>query len=116
SDAVVLRLGLGDEEKALEDASVFKRKYGVSKPKQAAQIAFAIAANYGDNGKWDDARKALYGSSMSLIDRSASLDVRMQAHALLARAYDRMKTDTTARAEYGKVISLWKDPAAGEKA
>ncbi len=116
SDAVVLRLGLGQEKQALDDAQVFRTKYGASKGKQAAQIAFAIAANYGDKGKWEEVRKSLIGSNMALIDKSASLDVRMQAHALLARAYHAMKTDPSARAEYSKVASLWRDPAAGEKA
>jgi len=116
SDAVVLRLGLGDETKALEDADTFKRKFGSAKAKEAAQVAFAIAANYGANGKWDDVRKSLYGATLGLIDRSAALDVRMQAHALMARAYVNLKTGASAKTEYRKVIGLWSDPAAGEKA
>ena len=116
SDAVVLRLGLGEEKQALDDAKTFRSKFGGRKPEQAAQIAFAIAAHYGDKGEWDEARKALLGQSMALIDKGASLDVRMQAHALLGRAYDNMKTDRSARAEYSKVVSLWKDPKAAEAA
>jgi hypothetical protein len=40
----------------------------------------------------------------------------MQAHALLGRAYAKMKTGTSAKAEYQKVIGLWKDPDASVKA
>lgn len=116
SDAVVLRLGLGQEDKALEAAKLFQRKYGARKPEQAATVGFAIAANYGDQGEWDEVRKSLVGSTMRLIDREASLDVRMQAHALLGRAYDKMKTGATAKREYQTVIGLWKDPAKGEAA
>ncbi len=116
SDAVVLRLGLGQEKEALDDAKTFRAKFGGRKAKEAAQIAFAIAAHYGDKGEWNDARKSLVGSAMTLIDRGASLDVRMQAHALLGRAYDKMKTGASAKSEYQKVIALWKDPDASVKA
>lgn len=115
SDAVVLRLGLGQEDKALEDASLFQRNFGARKPVQSAQIGFAIAAHYADQGKWDDVRKSLIGS-MGLIDRGASLDVRLQAHALLGRAYVNMKTRPSADSEYRKVVGLWADPAKSVKA
>lgn len=116
SDAVVLRLGLGEEDQALEDAKTFRSKFGGRKPEQAAQIAFAIAAHYGDKAEWNEVRRSLTGQSMSLIDRGASLDVRMQAHALLARAYNQMKTAPAARREYAKVVGLWKDPKKSEAA
>ncbi len=110
SDAVVLRLGLGQEEQALKSAATFQSKYGARKPDQAAQIGFAIAAHYGDKGAWEDVRKSL-NSTMRLIDKSATLDVRLQAHALAGRAYQNMKTDPAADREYKQVIALWADPA-----
>ncbi|MCH2110464.1 MAG: hypothetical protein MK135_14170, partial [Polyangiaceae bacterium] len=102
-------------DKALEDAAVFQRKYGARKPKQAAQIGIAIAAHYGDKGEWNQVRKS-FAKSMRLIDRSAPLDVRMQAHTLLARALTKLKSKTAADREYRKVIGLWKDPAKSAKA
>ncbi len=111
SDAVVLRLGLGQEKQALDNSAKFRSKFGATKPKQAAQIGFAIAAHYGDKGEWNEARQALAGQMMTLIDRAATLDVRMQAHTLLARAYSKMKTEPSARREYATVVGLWKDPA-----
>jgi hypothetical protein len=116
SDAVVLRLGLGQESEALEDAAIFRRKYGARKPKQAAQIAFAIAAHYGSQSDWKDVSKSLNGGALRLIDKSAALNVRLQAHALLARAYQNQKRKPQADREYKKVVGLWKDPAKAEKA
>jgi TolA-binding protein len=110
SDAVVLRLGLGDEQKAIEDADLFRRNYGASKPKQAAAIAFAIGAHYVEKEDWKKAQDALKGS-MPLIDK-AGLDVQVQAHAALARAYLKQKGDQGAKAEYQRVRDLWKDPKA----
>jgi hypothetical protein len=111
SDAVVLRLGLGHEEQAIKDAKDFNRYHGARKPEQAAQIAFAVAAHYGEKKDWNEVTRNL-GGSMRFIDSKASLDVRAQAHALLARANVELKRGGPARTEYGKVVGLWKDPKA----
>ena len=47
---------------------------------------------------------------MGLIDKQATLDVKVQAHALLAKANLMLKADTNARSEYGKVVSAWSNP------
>lgn len=116
SDAVVLRLGLGQQDEALANATKFRSKFGGRKPEQAAQIGFAIAAYHGDNGNWREASSTLSGQMMGLIDKSATLTVRMQAHALLAHASAQLKAYPAARREYASVTALWKDPAASEKA
>jgi TolA-binding protein len=109
SDAVVLRLGLGMEEEAIADASNFNKYFGGRKPAQAAQIAFAVAAHYGEKNAWEDVVKRLT-QSMGTIDRQATLDVRVQAHGLLARAYANTKRGPNASGEYKKVLGAWRDP------
>ena len=42
--AVVLRLGIGQDEQAIKDSNNFNRYYGAKKPAQTAQIAFAAGA------------------------------------------------------------------------
>ncbi len=111
SDAVVLRLGLGQEQDAIKSADDFIKLYGSSKPAETARVAFAIGAHYVEREDWDGARKRLSGS-MKLIDSSAPLDVQVQAHALLGRVYVRMKSDNAAQTEYKKVQSLWSNPKA----
>lgn len=109
SDAVVLRLGLGQEDEAITDATNFNRYFGARKPAQAAQIAFAVAAHYGEKKDWDSVVKRL-GAAMGIIDKQATLDVRVQAHTLLGRAYLNTKRGPNAATEYGKVVATWKDP------
>ena len=111
SDAVVLRLGLGQEQDAIKDADDFMKLYGQSKPAETARVAFAIGAHYVEKEDWDNARKRLSGA-MKLIDNSAPLDVQVQAHALLGRVMIRIKSDSAAQTEYKKVQTLWKDPDA----
>ena len=110
-DAVVLRLGLGQEDQAIKDAELFNRNYGTKKPTQTAQIAFAIGAHYIEREDWDQARKRL-SSAMSLIDRNATPDVQIQAHAMLGRVYTKINNPTNAAPEYNKVRNSWKDPNA----
>ena len=112
ADAVVLRLGLGQENEAIADAQTFNRQYGAKKPAQTAQIAFAIGAHYADQEQWDKAKGALTGS-MSTIDRAAP-DIQVQAHATLARAYSKLKADNLAKGEYAKVRGFWSNPADAE--
>jgi len=112
ADAVLLRLGLGQDTEAINDAQEFGRNYGAAKAAQTASIAFAIGAHYAEKEEWEKARATLAGS-MAIIDR-APLDLQLQAHATLGRALSNLGNASRALAEYGKVKGLWMDPIAGE--
>jgi len=109
SDATVLRLGLGQEDQAIKDADNFNKNYGQAKPKETAQVGFAIGAHYADKEDWDSARKRLSGT-MPQIDRNATLDVQIQAHALMGQVYSKIGNNLQARSEYDKVRGMWKNP------
>jgi TolA-binding protein len=108
-DAVVLRLGLGQEDQAIKDADLFNKNYGSQKPGPTAQIAFAIGSHYAEKEDWDNARKRL-SSAISLIDRNATVDVQIQAHALMGRVYTKINNASQAATEYNKVRGLWSNP------
>ncbi len=114
SDATVLRLGLGQEDQAIKDADLFNKNFGTKKPAQTAAIAFAIGAHYIDREDWGEARKRL-SSAMSQIDKNATLDVQMQAHAMLGLVFTKLNSASNAVGEYNKVRGLYKDPAASAK-
>ena len=111
SDAVVLRLGLGQEDQGIDDSNNFNKYFGAKKPAQTAQIAYAIAAHYGEKKDWNNVEKRL-GGSMKMIDGKATLDIIAQAHTLLARAYIKLGKETLAVREYKAVVGLWADPNA----
>jgi tetratricopeptide (TPR) repeat protein len=117
SDAVVLRLGLGQHAKAIEDAGNFNRRYGRDRahaPK-AAQIAFAIGAHYVERRDWDKARDALGRQAMTQIDQNATADIKIQAHALLGRVHNKTGNGRGADTEYAQVRDSWRDPAKMQK-
>ncbi len=109
SDATVLRLGLGQEDQAIKNADTFNKNYGAKKQAEAAQIAFAIGAHYADREDWGNARKRL-SSALGQVDRNATLDVQIQAHALMGQVNSKVGTQAQARTEYDKVRSMWKNP------
>ncbi len=113
-DAVLLRLGLGQEDQAIKDAESFGKNYGGQKPAQAAQIAFAIGAHYIEKEDWENARKRLSGA-MGQIDKNATFDIQIQAHAMLARVFMKINNPSSATPEYNKVRGFWKDPQAALK-
>ncbi len=110
-DAVILRLGLGQEDAATKDAELFERTYGAQKPALSAQIAFAVGAHDIDHEDFAGGAKRL-SAAMKAIDRSAPVDVQIQAHALLGRALGKAGGITAAAAEFEKVRAAFKDPQA----
>jgi TolA-binding protein len=110
SDAVVLRLGLGQSDKAIDDSRKFATLFGAKHRAKAAQIAFAIGAHYAEREEWKNAEKAL-SAHIAVFDSGAGLDIKLQAHAVLGRALAAQKKTNDADAQYGLVRDAWKDPA-----
>lgn len=101
SDAVVLRLGLGEADRALADAQQFASAYGSAEPQNAAQIAFAIGAHHVQRGAWQKAEKSLSGA-LKQIEAHATADIRIQTYTLLGRVYAHRAKGRDADALYGK--------------
>ena len=105
SDAVLLRLGLGQEEKAIEDAAAYAKSHGATKPKEVAMLGLAIAGHHAEKGDWEKARAAL-ASVGKTLDR-APTDVQLQAHATLGRALAKLNRLDQAKTEYARVRALY---------
>jgi tetratricopeptide (TPR) repeat protein len=110
SDAIVLRLGIGQEDLAVADVKQYQKDYGNSNATETAQIAFAIGAHYADKEDWENARKNLSGA-MATLDK-APPDIQIQAHATFARSLMHLKQAASAKGEYEKVRKLWGDGSA----
>jgi tetratricopeptide (TPR) repeat protein len=110
-DAVVMRIGLGDTDKAQADTQLFVRAYGAKDPALAARVGLALPMFRVDHEDWVVASKSLEAWVAS-FDGTAPLDARIEAHAALGRAFVRLNNGLRAEPEYAKVVALWKDPAA----
>jgi hypothetical protein len=109
SDAVAIRLGLGQEALAEADVARYQRDYGAANAADAAQIALAMGIHDADKADWPGARKVL-ASAMGAFDR-APVDVQIQGHATYARAMTHLQP-AQARAEYARVRAIWGDGAS----
>jgi len=111
-DAVLLRMGLGDDAGALADADVYQRFYGTDA--EAATIAAAVILHFGDREDWAAVIREA-ARRMSIVDRGP-IGLRMQTHAVLARA-QAATHDAKASREYARVRDMsreLKEPADGE--
>jgi tetratricopeptide (TPR) repeat protein len=107
SDAIILRLGLGQEDQAVADVKQYQKDYANTNAKETAQIAFAIGAHYAEKEDWESARKSLAGA-MGTLDK-APPDIQVQAHATLARSLMHLKQQASAKGEYDRVRRIWGD-------
>lgn len=103
ADAIVFRIGLGDETHVADDVARFRRAYAATQPLLTAKVDFAIAAHAADRGDLAAAEREL-GATMTAID-SGPTYLRMQAHALLGRALA-AHADGRAAAQYALVREL----------
>lgn len=110
SDAVILRLGLGQEAQATRDAADFAKNWGITQRKQSAAVLFAIAAHHAERGEKDKAR-AVLGGAMASLDRGPA-DLTIRAHALAAQV---AASPAIARSEWAAVRAAWSDPAKAEQ-
>ncbi len=103
SDAIVLRLGLGDDRKADEDAEQYLKAYATRR-EDAAKVALAIVLHASEKDDWakverDGAQK------MAVIERGP-LPLVMVAHAVMGRAFARHPGDARASREYARVRAM----------
>ncbi len=113
-DAIVLRMTLRQLDNAKEDVSLFAKYYGAHKAADLAKLALAMTLSHEDDGEPAQAKKWLEGW-MSQIDRAGTLDIRVCAHAALARASSSVGDAKAAEKEYEIVRALWKTPEAAVK-
>lgn len=104
TDALALRLALGQPAKAGEDADRVLERWGATDPELAAKAAFARGAWASDHDEPAGAEREL-AKAMATIDRGPTW-LRLVAHATLAKALARHASDGKAAAEYARVRAL----------
>ena len=106
-DAIVLRMGLGDDAAALADAEVYERFYGTDA--EAPTIAAAVILHFGDREDWAAVTREA-ARRMSVVDRGP-IALRMQTHAVLGRALAATHDPAKASREYARVRDMSRELA-----
>jgi hypothetical protein len=85
-NAIFFRLGLGDEDKAVEDAKTYERNYSHKFPRQTSQVKFSLGSIYERQQDWN---KVIghYTSYINAYKRTAMPNELIQANVIVGRAY-----------------------------
>ena len=84
-NATFFRLGLGDEEKALEDANLFEKNYRKKFPRETSQVVYSIGSIYERQEDW---KKLIshYSSYLSRYKKTAMPHELIEANVSCGRA------------------------------
>lgn len=84
-NAVFFRLGLGDEEKAQEDAKLFERNYKKKFPRETSQVVYSLGSVYERQEDWNKV-VGHYVSYLKRYKRTALPHELIQANVTIGRA------------------------------
>ncbi|MBI4954994.1 MAG: hypothetical protein HY908_23425, partial [Myxococcales bacterium] len=105
SDAVLLRLALGEPDRAAADADAFAKLYGAKSAELASRLVLGVASYEADHGEPGRAAARLE-RAMAALD-AGPLDVAWPAHALLGRLLAASGTGARADAEHRRVADAF---------
>lgn len=106
-NAVFFRLGMNDEEKALDDAKLFEKNYGKRKPAKASQVFFAIGSLYERKKDWKGVIQH-YEKYLKNYKRSGLPQQVLQAHVRIGAAYWAMGDTKRAEGPFKEAVKAWK--------
>jgi hypothetical protein len=106
NDALVLRIGLGDDRAADQDTDQFLRAYGAHAD-EAAEVALSVLLRAADKDDGATIEREA-PRRLPLIERGP-IPLRMAAHAILGRAHAKHAGDPRATREYARVRELGKE-------
>ena len=107
-DAVFFRIGLGDEEKAREDARLFERSYKRKYARETAQVVYSIGSIYERKDDWR-AVATHYRSFLREYRRSGMPHHLVRANTMLGRALWEMNDKRDAERNFKSAVDLWDD-------
>lgn len=112
-NAIFFRLGLGDEERAVEDAKSFEKNWSRKFPRETSQVRYSLGSIYERLQDWKRVVDH-YSSYISQYKKTALPNELMQANVNVGRAYLSMADkDKGARAKadpyFKSAVKIWTD-------
>lgn len=105
-NAVFFRLGLGEEDQALEDARLYERSFRRTRPRETAQVVFSLGAIHERRGDWPRAH-AHYHAFLRDYGHSAPPHQVLRAHVQLGRAQWEQGRHDEAMVHFRAAESAW---------
>jgi tetratricopeptide (TPR) repeat protein len=115
-DAVFFRLGLGDDEKALEDAKIYEKNYAKKYPRETSQVVYSLASIYERTSNWEQVAKH-YQEYLKKYGRQALPNEEIRANVQIGVALWNLNKKPDAEKYFKAATKLWTSgaPASIEK-
>lgn len=105
-NAVFFRLGLGQEDKAIEDAKLFERNYKRKLPLETSQVIFSLGTIYKRQKAWTDVVNH-YKKFLSDYGRKALPNQVIKANVEIAMAFWNARDRNKAQKYFEDAIKAW---------
>ncbi len=112
-NAVFFRLGLGETDKAIEDAQLFARNYRTgrsARPREVAQVMFSIGTVYENQRNWSKTVDH-YRTWLRTYGRAAPPQLAIQANIHVARAFRATNNEAQGASFLADAVRLWEHGA-----
>jgi tetratricopeptide (TPR) repeat protein len=110
-NAVFFRLGLGETDKALEDANLFARNYRTRKPRETAQVMYSIGSVFQNQRNWTKTVDH-YRGWIRTYGRSAPPQLLIMANIQIARAFRETNNASQGAPFLADTVRIWERGAA----
>lgn len=115
-DAVFFRLGLGDDDKAIDDAKLYERNYAKKYPRETSQVVYSLASIYERQNDWQKVAEH-YQSYLKKYGKQALPNEEIRANVQIGVAYWNLNKKPDAEKFFKQATKIWLGgaPAAIEK-
>lgn len=105
-NAVFFRLGLGEEERAIEDVRLYERNYRRSRARETSQVVFSLGSIYERQGNWGRVYDH-YRNFLRTYGRQALPHEVIRAHVQMGRAYWELDERDRAEDHFRQATQVW---------
>jgi tetratricopeptide (TPR) repeat protein len=110
-NAVFFRLGLGDEERAIQDVQLYERNYRRTRPRETSQVVFSLGSIYERQGNWNRVYEH-YRNFIRNYGRQALPHEVIRAQVQMGRAFWELGDRSRAQDHFRQAVQLWQRGAA----
>jgi tetratricopeptide (TPR) repeat protein len=112
-DATFFRLGLGDDDKALEDGKLFERNYAKRYGRETSQVIYSLASIYERQKNWEEVAKH-YQSYLKKYSRQALPNEEIRANTQIGVAMWKLNRKPEAEKYFKAATKIWLQGAPGQ--
>jgi len=112
-DAVFFRLGLGDDEKALEDAKLYEKNYAKKYPRETSQVIYSLASIYERQNDWQKVAEH-YQSYLKRYGKQALPNEELRANVQIGVAMWNLNKKPDAEKYFKTATKIWTSGAPAE--